>query len=93
MRGAGVAEGERGVGVGGAAWRMGSAGVADGGRGVGVGARTGGGVGSVRPTPHLASPLEGGRDELGKGSGGCLGGRWEVVWVPAYAGMTVGAQE
>ena len=27
--------------------------------------------GSVPPTPHLASPLKGGRDELGKGE------RWE----------------
>ena len=27
----------------------------------------GGGAGSVPPTPHLASPLKGGRDELGKG--------------------------
>ena len=26
-----------------------------------------GGAGSVPPTPHLASPLKGGRDELGKG--------------------------
>ena len=32
---------------------------------------------SRRSTPHLTSPLEGGRDELGKG--------W---WVPACAGMT-----
>ena len=35
------------------------------------------------PTPHLASPLKGGRDELGKGW--VLGG-----WVPACAGMTEG---
>ena len=37
--------------------------------------------GSWRPTPHLTSPLEGGRDELGKGVGGegevgKWGGRW-----------------
>ena len=25
------------------------------------------GGGSLRPTPHLTSPLKGGRDELGKG--------------------------
>ena len=31
-----------------------------------IGARTISG-GSWRPTPHLTSPLEGGRDELGKG--------------------------
>ena len=34
-----------------------------------IGAHRAGG-GSVHPTPHLTSPLEGGRDELGKGS--CL---------------------
>ena len=32
-------------------------------------ARTICGVGSVRRTPHLTSPLEGGRDELGEGMG------------------------
>ena len=66
--------------------------------GVGRGS-DGGGVGAIgvgawgarelvvargRPTPHLASPLEGGRDELGKGEGGGCG--WVV---PACAGMTV----
>ena len=36
---------------------------------------------SRTPTPHLTSPLEGGRDELGKG--------WVLGWlVPACAGMT-----
>ena len=40
---------------------------------VGGGARTIGGVGSVRRTPHLTSPLKGGRDELGKGVGGVVG--------------------
>ena len=59
-------------------------GVWGGGRGVGVvegiwqaqrsGCEMGVGGGSVRPTPHLASPLEGGRDELGKGW--CLVGWW-----------------
>ena len=34
------------------------------------------------PTPHLASPLKGGRDEFGKGE---VGWWW---WVPACAGMT-----
>ena len=33
------------------------------------------GGGSVPPTPHLTSPLEGGRDELGKGEVGQWGGR------------------
>ena len=31
---------------------------------------TSGGAGSLPPTPHLASPLKGGRDELGKGREG-----------------------
>ena len=37
-------------------------------------------------TPHLTSPLEGGRDELGKERVMC-------GWVPAYAGMTERAGE
>ena len=45
----------------------------------GVGDRRRGAIGdgtiagarSVPPTPHLTSPLKGGRDELGKGGGGC----------------------
>ena len=46
---------ERGAGAteGGSAWAI-------------EACRTGGG-GSRRSTPHLTSPLEGGRDELGKG--------------------------
>ena len=32
----------------------------------GSGSASGAGSGSRRPTPHLTSPLEGGRDELGK---------------------------
>ena len=44
---------------------------------------TDGGARLGAPTPHLASSLKGGRDELGKGVG--LG--WVV---PACAGMTVG---
>ena len=40
--------------------------------------------------PHLTSPLKGGRDELGEGSG-CVG---VGAWVPACAGMTErGAQK
>ena len=39
------------------------------------------GAGSLLLTPHLTSPLEGGRDELGKGG-------WCGCWVPACAGMT-----
>ena len=45
--------------------------------GIGVGA-TGGGGSGLR-TPHLASPLEGGRDELGRGEKSELGrGRDEL---------------
>ena len=37
-----------------------------------IGAGTTGGSCSLPPTPHLTSPLEGGRDELGKG--------WVLGW-------------
>ncbi len=61
---------------------------------VGGGARTISGVGSVRRTPHLASPLEGGRDELGKGVGGVVGvGSCLRRNDGGGAGMTEGAQE
>ena len=67
----------------------------------GIGGGAGCGGCSVPLTPHLASPLKGGRDELGKG-GACpafglrLGGGCGVVVlserdfarVPACAGMT-----
>ena len=50
-----------GRGVGGVgAWVPACAGMTEGGR------RTAGGGGSGPLTPHLASPLKGGRDELGK---------------------------
>ena len=35
-----------------------------------IGRETTGGGGLWRPTPHLTSPLKGGRDELGKGEVG-----------------------
>ncbi len=47
-----------------------------------VGSASGAGSGSQRPTPHLSSPLEGERDELGKGGGECR----EIL--AASAGMT-----
>ena len=43
---------------------------------------------SQPPTPHLPSPLKGGRDELGKGVATV-----EAAQVPACAGMTREAQE
>ena len=45
------------------------AGGGDGRGGVAMGRGTAGGARSLPPTPHLTSPLEGGRDELGKGEG------------------------
>ena len=47
---------------------------------------------SQRPTPHLTSPLKGGRDELGKGGEGRWGGERGSAPVPACAGMTVGGR-
>ena len=44
-----------------------------------IGARTIGGGGSVRRTPHLASPLKGERDELGNGWIGIGVGLWGRV--------------
>ena len=71
---------------GGAGMRGGGAGM----RGDGVGDRGGydeheevgmtGGCGLRTSTPHLTSPLPGGRDELGEGR--------MLEWVPACAGMT-----
>ena len=59
----------------------------------GVGERRSGcwravGACSLPRTPHLASPLKGGRDELGKGGAGC-----RRAQVPACAGMTEGRCE
>ena len=54
------------------------------------GARTIAAAHSLRRTPHLTSPLKGGRDEFWKVGGGESG--VEVAQVPACAGMTEGGR-
>ena len=49
------------------------------------------GAGLRRSTPHLTSPLKGGRDELGKRVGVDSVGYPRRARVPACAGMTEGA--